>query len=515
MKRLSSILLLQLNKGLVIAIIIASIVLYLPVFQWLLHKISLDYGYLHLIALFALLSLGLYRLRAIKNNPFHMPKLYYPSLLIWLLVSVLYLLNEAAVGMRTLSAVLGILYVYGLLGHVIKTSVWRSLLLPILLTILVLPFEHYLDVYLGFPLRLLSAEGAGSLLVLMHLPTLTTESILMIDNRAAIVDLDCSGINSLWIGAIFYLLLTWIERYRITPLWFLLGVLFLGLLMSANIFRIVILVLLELVLKTPQLASMLHQFLGILGFMMACGIAWGLLHYFARRSVNEESTIKKHQSVQAHNNRSFLPLSLSGTLGLIIVFILLYQPMQKQLPTEIRHNIQLAPHYQAKSVALSQQEHEFFVSNHGQVQKLRFSLQTDNQAAKPLSGSMILVWSHYWKTQHVPENCYLGQGFSITNKGVWMMGEQSAVRFLSLNRANKTTTHASLNTYTGTYWFQSAHKSTADYSSRVMDGLFNRHNEWVMVSILWDQPVNANTVSPYITELKTLITGEFNHNEKQ
>ncbi len=513
--------LVALHALLIAAIIGASIVLYFPVFQWLSHKVSLDYGYVHLLALLLLLGLSIYRLSTLKNNPFHLPMLYRSSLLLWVAASIGYLLNEAFIGMRTLSAVLFILYSYGLLGHVITTTVWRSMLLPVLLLVLVLPLEHYLDVYLGFPLRLLSAEWAGSALSFMHLPTLTTESIVMIDNRAAIVDLDCSGINSLWIGAIFYLALTWIEHYRITLRWLLIGLVFISLLVLANVVRIVILVVLELVLELPQLAMMLHQFLGLLGFIIACGIAWGLLHYFAQSARIKATT----PAIHVDNHSSFALFSASGILSVIVIFALLYQPMSAPFFLAKQHPIQLPAHYHAQEAALSAQEQDFFTHNHAQVQKLRFRLPTDDNT-KPLTGSMILVWSHYWKNQHVPENCYLGQGFSISEKGVWMLDKQadSAIRFLALNRtpttantASTTKTGALPPTQIGTYWFQSASKSTPDYASRVMDGVLNRQhdNEWVMVSILWDQAVNADAIAPYIAELKTLVTGEFRRYENQ
>lgn len=499
------------NTFFISAIIIASIVLYLPVFQWLQHKISLDYGYLHLFALLIISGLALHRLRAIRHNPFHMPSLYHPALLIWPVVTVLYLLNEAMMGMRSLSALLFVAYLYGLAGHFVTKRWWQSMFLPMLLTLLILPFEHYLDVYLGFPLRLLSAEWAGSVLSFAHIPTLSTESILMIDNRAAIVDLDCSGINSLWIGSIFYLLLTWIERYKITPYWLFIGLLLLLLLVIANVFRIVILVFLDLVLHLPELAAVLHQFLGLLGFVIACGIAWGLLHYFAPISNTVTAGLKHHKTPPS--SHPLIPAS--AILSLILVFALLYQPMAKQPINKTTHYIQLPAHYQSKEAALSVQERDFFANNHAQIQKLSFTLQTANNN-KRLSGSMIFVWSRYWKTQHVPENCYLGQGFSITEKGVWQLAKQTHIRFLALNRPQQTESeHSTTMAQTGLYWFQSAHKRTPDYSSRVMDGLFNRDDEWVMVSILWDEAISMDSVAPFITELQTHIAGEFKANEYQ
>jgi exosortase O len=453
----------------------------------LLGKISLTYGYLHVIALLGLVSLALYRLSQLKTNPFQTPILFHPGIFIWVPATGLYLFNEANFGIYILSSLLFILYLYGLSGHFIRRSLWRSMLLPVLLIILILPFEHYLDIYLGFPLRVFSAELAGSLLQLSNFPILTVESILMIENRAAIVDIDCSGINSLWVGAIFYLLLSWIEAYRLNFRWFVIGVIFGSLLVFANVVRIAILVALELVMQLPQLAEMLHQFLGVLGFVISCIIAWVLLLYY-NTPFAMEMPIKNQVSEGL--------ISVSVILVIIIGFIMLYKPITKPILAKAQYNIQLAPQYHAKSQKLSRFEQDFFLNNNAHIQKLSFSLLD-----KPLAGSMILVWSKNFKSQHLPENCYIASGYGVSQKGVWVFNQQLAVRFLSLIKNKQ---------HTAIYWFQSATNTTTDYSSRIIDGLFNSAHDWVMVSILWDRPVSAEEVSTYVEQIKILIDLELN-----
>jgi exosortase O len=453
----------------------------------LLGKISLTYGYLHVIALLGLVSLALYRLSQLKTNPFQTPILFHPGIFIWVPATGLYLFNEANFGIYILSSLLFILHIYGLSGHFIRRSLWRSMLLPVLLIILILPFEHYLDIYLGFPLRVFSAELAGSLLQLSNFPILTVESILMIENRAAIVDIDCSGINSLWVGAIFYLLLSWIEAYRLNFRWFVIGVIFGSLLVFANVVRIAILVALELVMQLPQLAEMLHQFLGVLGFVISCIIAWVLLLYYNTSSAME---------MPIKNQVSEGLISVSVILVIIIGFIMLYKPITKPILTKAQYSIQLAPQYHAKSQKLSRFEQDFFLNNNAHIQKLSFSLLD-----KPLAGSMILVWSKNFKSQHLPENCYIASGYGVSQKGVWVFNQQLAVRFLSLIKNKQ---------HTAIYWFQSATNTTTDYSSRIIDGLFNSARDWVMVSILWDRPVSAEEVSTYVEQIKILIDLELN-----
>ncbi len=504
-------------------IIIASIVLYLPVFKWLLMKMSLANGYLHLFALLGLIGLGAYRLYQLKNtsasslsNSVHFPVLFHSGAIIWVTASVLYLLNEAKVGFNTLSAALFIVYLYGLAGSFLSKAVWRSMLLPMLLLILVLPFEHYLDIYLGFPLRLISAQWAGSVLQLTQLPMLTTESILMIDNKAAIVDLDCSGINSLWIGMIFYLLLTWIERYAITRRWVLIGLLLIGLLVLANVFRIVILVMLDLVFELPELAQLFHQSLGLLGFVISCLIVWWLLQRFAIKKALIRTAKNNSQTALNATPISQNPLVNSLTIGaLIAVFITFYQPhtIQPITQSKIQRTLSLPAQYDIQTLALNPQEQSFFVSNHAQAQKYNVPLMINN---KHVTASVVFVWSRAWKTHHVPENCYLSQGYSISNKGLWNLQsplqntpftptEPHNVRYLALDKSSTNSTQHQM----GAYWFQSANKSTPDYSSRVLDNFLHPNREWVMVSILWDSPVTADEVRSFIHTIKQSIENQF------
>ncbi len=485
----------------VAAVSLASIALYLPVLRWMLQKISLTHGYLHGVGLLALLSLALYRIYRLGKTSVHLPKLIHPCLLVWVTTTGLYLFNEANMGLNILSAAMFVVYLFGISGHFIAMEHWRAMLLPVLLTVLILPFEHYLDVYLGFPLRLISAEWVGALLRMADLPALSSESILLIENRAAVVGLDCSGIKSLWIGAIFYLLLTWIERYRVNMWWLATGLTFLCLLLSANMFRIAILVVLDLVLQMPQLADFLHQSLGLLGFVVSCAIAWMMLYLFRQSSPPAAPKNKQDTTSSATSG----VLSAMLLLVMILACVVLHQPLQIHPPATVQRTLCLPSQYHPDQMSLSVQEKEFFENNNGRIQKMHFAIP---QADTSLTGSMILVWSKNWKTHHVPENCYLGQGYTIARKGIWVLGTTFAVRSLSLERTKSMVEGGKVKTQTGVYWFQAAHTSTPNYSARVLDGVLKSTREWVMVSILCDRQVSNKEISDYVDEVKILLAKE-------
>lgn len=479
-----------------IAIGITALLLFIPVLEWLTQKMSLANGYLHLFAIAGLISLAIYRTQRINRPIFQAQAIIHPTLMVWIPAIGFYLMNEANIGFNTLSAALLLIYLYGMAGHFLSRQDWAAMLLPMTLLILVLPFEHYLDIYLGFPLRLLSAEWTNSILQLLQIESMTVESILMIDNKAAIVDLDCSGIKSLWIGMIFYLLITWIERFKINGRWFIFALVYILLLVCANVVRITILVLLDTTFGQAGLAQALHQALGLLGFAVSSLIIWGLLHYLSS-SQNTSITLPTVAKKPSKNYSLLLGLMLLVHL----IALMLYQPFndtKKQLAT----NTVPAPlliRFPHQEVALSTQEKEFFVNNQATAKKYKITVNTSKQS---LIASMVIVWSRAWKSHHIPENCYISQAYSISDKAVWNISPTLTIRHLALNKSFQ----HKVNSFSAVYWFQSKQKATPDYSSRVLDGLFNSQEEWAMISILWSKPITAQEAQPLIQSISQSLT---------
>jgi len=482
--------------ALLFAIAVTSFLVFAPVLSWFVNKMSLANGYLHLFAVTGLVGLAIFRIKKIKDSIFETQALAHPALLIWIPAIGFYLINEANIGFHTLSAALFLVYLYGIAGHFIKRQYWAAMLLPIGLLILVLPFEHYLDIYLGFPLRLVSAEWTRLILQTLQIDTMTVESILMIDNKAAIVDLDCSGIKSLWIGMIFYLLITWIERFQINIRWVALAALYILLLVCANVARITILVLLDLIFDQAGLAQAFHQALGLLGFAIASLTIWFLLHFFATKQL--DASIKNKPLTQFKTQPFLLACFLLVT-HLIALFI--YQPFSsaKTSPSTASHSLPVLANIIHEEVSLSPQEDTFFTNNQSIAKKYALLVTTEKRQVK---ASMVLVWNRTWKAHHVPENCYTSQAYSISHKSVWNISPTLNVRHLTLNKIAQQQN----NTLSGIYWFQSPQKITPDYSSRVIDGLFNPHQEWVMVSILWAEPITPEETRPIIQSISQALT---------
>ena len=135
-----------------------------------------------------------------------------------------YLWAERYLDVSFLGAALFGLGSYGLWGLYVDGGRWRRGLLATLLLIGVLPFGEQADTYAGFALRALTARSVGGVLAGLGIAAVPAETILMLENGVAHVDIPCSGVRSLWAGALFFLGATWVERRRLDGGWLGCGV---------------------------------------------------------------------------------------------------------------------------------------------------------------------------------------------------------------------------------------------------------------------------------------------------
>ena len=166
---------------------------------------------------------------------------------------------------------------YGLVGLYAEPGRWRRSRSLWLLAACVVPLSVHLDAYLGFPARKLTAVAVSAVLDVLGVAHVDTGTVLLTESRAAYVDLPCSGVRSLWSSAVFLLAATGLTRRAIDLRWLGIAGLTAGLVLAANAVRVAVLVALETVAGWPLAAEVLHQPLGVLGFVVACGLGATLL----------------------------------------------------------------------------------------------------------------------------------------------------------------------------------------------------------------------------------------------
>lgn len=370
--------------------------------------------------------------------------------------------------LEQLPVVTMVLGTYGWLGLNINANVWRRGIVLAVLMALLLPFSLQQGTGFGFPVRVLTAQVVEQLLAPWQVGAISSQDVIVIENRVALVDLPCSGLKSMWMGSLFLLAATWVQGRRLGWQWLGLAVANLGLLIGANIGRVLALVVITSLLKQPQLGEVLHVPLGLVGFTIVCGCSWWLLDRIPAtpKLTAQIAPLPQANSLRLRRWQALMPLvvalSLIGLRGLP-------GPTLPTVPSLA--DLAWPNQFERQPLPLTASETNFF------------GRQADTQVAKqsftygPLSGSMLLVSSRSWRSQHAPELCFSGNGNRVEHLGQAEFTNFSA-RWLELNQGNNS----------ATYWFQAKQTTTPDFLTRLWSQIRRQEETWVMVSLLFNQP---------------------------
>ncbi len=353
---------------------------------------------------------------------------------------------------------------YGWLGLNLNPILWRRGFVLALLVSLLLPFSIQQGTGFGFPVRVLTAHAVEMLLKPFQVGALSSQDVIVIENQIALVDLPCSGLKSIWTGSLFLLAATWLQRRQLGWRWLGVAALNLGMLICANIGRVLALVIITAIFKQPQLAEMLHLPLGILGFLLATGTSWWLLGWVPTSAKLADLPAQQPQG-RSLKFATLLPIFLA-----LMLLGLRFSPQPNPLAPANLAALAWPSSLELQTQPLTATETDFFV-RHAEtlVEKQSFSYGS-------LTGSMLLVSSRSWRSQHAPELCFVGNGFAVDRLDE--VGFKTFfARWLELNQGQNT----------ATYWFQAQHQTTPDFSTRLWSQIRQREKVWVMVSLLFDQ----------------------------
>lgn len=418
-----------------------------------------------------------------------LPRLAWLPLTLVLGCSLLYLLVERFLDVHTLAATLAGLATYGLLGLWLSPERWRGGLPAALLLIGALPFGEHMQTFIGYPMRIVTADFVQAGLTAVHVPSVGLDTILVFENGVSQVDLPCSGVKSLWTGMLFLLAATWVERRPINGRWLGTAVLFSLLLFVVNLLRVGILVTVGIVAELPLLAEMLHIPLGVLGFVAACAAAVVLLR---KTAVSHHPSAISHQSLAINpppihhspfSSLFALPSLLFPLLLLltIAVMALAYTPRPQTGLTQTPPAWQFPADLQTEAMPLKPDEIEWLTRDGAESADRRRFVWGD------VSGSMILITSRTWRAHHRPERCFEVYGLTLNESSTHLVAQAFPLRLVSLGKAGE------VGQYTAVYWFQSASHTTDDYATRIWDDLSLERERWVLVSVVFDGVVDPQT----------------------
>ncbi len=422
----------------------------------------------------------------LKENRWQLPFTHFtnsiPAASLVLGCAFAYLAAERWLAINVISASLFGLGTYGILGLWLSPTRWRAGLPLALLLVLTLPFGDHLQTFLGYPLRIFTAQLVQTSLQFLHIPSLTTETILRLENGVAQIDIPCSGIKSLWTGLLFLLGVSWLERAPLNLRWLGIALVSAALFVMANFLRVLLLVLMGQWANQPHLADLVHAPLGLAGFAGVCLTALVLLRWAGKL----ESHTYPATPVPAPSR----PLTALLLIGLLVC-LALYQPAQRTGLTASAPHWQFPPNWQAQAQPLTAAE-TFWLSQDGADSAQRYHL-----TSATLSADTLFITSHTWRAHHSPQRCFEVQGYTVGEMTTWLIQPDFAVQYVSVETPAQP--------LSAIYWFQSDTRTTADYATRLWDDVRLRPNRWTLVAVLFDRTITPDETASLLLDLRAMV----------
>jgi exosortase O len=342
-------------------------------------------------------------------------------------------------------------------------------------------------------MRILSATVVRDSLSILGVQSISLDTILVFENGISQVDLPCSGVQSLWTGALFLIAVTWIERRPIDLRWVGISLIFALLLLGANIARVGVLVSIGQAAGWRVLAEMLHVPLGVLGFITACAGSLLLIRWTGRLEMPDSGIVGEEflQQVLPHQSKSTLsrPVWLMPLLlGFVLVLGFLYQPRPPEVVSKAPQSWHFPSGMEVKPWPLSPDEARW-LSSAGDSDATRWLFEW-----RALRGSLLFVSSTSWRAQHRPERCFEVFGLSVENAQTHLLMADFPIRVLTLS------TGKDQPFYSAAYWFQSQDRVTDDHGSRMWADLAPERQPWILITVLFDglyDPSDADILALY------------------
>ena len=417
------------------------------------------------------------------------PHLHLPALVLACGASALYLAVERLLDIKIIAAVLFGAASYGLLGLWLHPRSWRQGIPAALLLLGALPFGEFMQVFVGYPMRILTAIVVRDGLAAAGIGAIGVDTILVFENGVSQVDLPCSGVKSLWTGALFLIAATWIERRPLGRAWVAIALVFAGLLFIANLARVGVLIAVGQAAGWRLAAEMLHVPLGVLGFVIACAAAVTLLR---RLPPMEEAGLSCDGRAPRPRRPAWLaPALIAAILAMNVAYAPRPQAGSAQPPVAWSFPAELA----ARPVQLRPGELAWLDRDGAEsVERMRFTWHG-------ISGSMLLITSRTRRAHHYPERCFEAYGLTVERSSTHLVNPDLPVRLLDLSNGK------SGGQLSAAYWFQSATRTTDDYGARFWADVSLEPDRWTLVTVLFDTPQDPHTTDmrAFYTTLHTVV----------
>ncbi|MFA9214736.1 MAG: exosortase O [Candidatus Methylacidiphilales bacterium] len=388
------------------------------------------------------------------------------------------------------TTVIGLIGFYLLLSFTIPQKIWKNGLIPFTLLLMCLPFGRQLDTYIGFPLRMLSVDFVASQMTLFGFNLNSRNTILIIENKASQVDIDCSGIKGLWVGMIFFIAYTWINKIKLNLKW--LGLLFILIIsiLCFNILRVSTLVMLNSIQGLEKGVQYFHYSIAAFGIVLSCLLVHFLAVIF--KLINSNQTEILTQEI-AHKETNSKYLFLLNVL-ILTLLIIPQKPNYKAISKAIPY-LKSDENFSIKTINFNSGEKAVFEKDGSAAQKFEFKY-------KEIIGEAIIVIGNDWRAQHKPELCFEATGNNLQSVQTLLVNKSFPVKYIKFNN-QKAVVYS---------WFQSSQIITDDYSYRNWLELSGKESNWVLMNIVIYNDSNKQQVLQLLEFLSLEISKDFKTN---
>lgn len=375
-------------------------------------------------------------------------------------------LNNEFLYVNILSVIMFIIGIFLISLMFMRVRITSSSILTLFILLFLLPVTSHLNGLFGFPLRHNIALIVEKLFSILPFDFVSHETVLIIENRVASIDIACSGMNSIWGAALAFLILSWIQSIRISFKWIASFVLFLFLILTGNIIRTTVLVFLYTVLNAKELADAIHFPLGILIFIIPLLVTFYLFQFtaFFCNCKNSKRVIDYKRS------------PIYSIILLIVVFIGILFVKSPQVNSHFLtfKDIKETSEILLERLPLTEGEKKLYTTYPVKsYSKYRFKYNN-------VEGSFLLVETNSWKAHHNPKDCIQGNGFKIDSLETKFIDENRSLSFTTLNDEQ----------YSSCFWFQSGKTVTDDFSKRIWKHFTSTEKHWILVSVLFDKSID-------------------------
>ncbi len=402
-----------------------------------------------------LIAVILFSLKKMLSFSFSWVKL--SGLLIFFVIN---LINTYTLHSNIISGICLLFGLYFLIGFYLRSEYWKRGFYLLLIFSLTLPVLEYIHIFLGFPIRLMTAKVISSMFSLIGVENITESTVILIENSSTSIDYPCSGIKSIYAGSIFMFALYFIKNARISLRMLFLSAVFLFSLIFFNIWRVFSLVLIDNVLNIAWLADKIHILLGVIGFVVSCLLLWYLTEQYLSCKNQEKPDITYQKSWH-----SYILISILAVFSSLNLFLPGFA--ESALPaknnSEVMFNIEL-PGVELTEIPMSEKEAEF-AEKHPDFASKKYVGRTSGGKAFTLLTST----SNSWRFLHNPEICLKGQGYKIKSSKILRIQDKT-LKELTLSNGKKVI-----------YWFYYGEKTIADYPEYVWHSILHPDKKRVLI----------------------------------